>query len=82
MLVGSVVHTGAVSAMKPEAIAVGAPQDGRWKNNLNFHLFYAYPYNRKESMDEGFTYSDLAVVRRSRRHANDVIRDFRRPASA
>jgi len=47
--------------MKPEAIAVGAPQDGRWKNNLNFYLFYAYPYIHKESMDDGFTYSDLAM---------------------
>jgi len=34
-------------------------------------------------MDEGFTYSDLATVRRSRRHVNDVIGDFRpRPAWA
>jgi len=55
--------------MKPEATAIGDLQDGRWKITLTFiysmPIFYAYAYN-KESMDEGFTYSDLAIVCRSR----------------
>jgi len=28
--------TGAVPAMKPEATAIGDPQDGRWKITLSF----------------------------------------------
>jgi len=58
--------------MKPEATAIGDPQNGRWKITLTFiysmpiFYAYAYAYNCKESMDEGFTYSDLAIVRRSR----------------
>ena len=57
-------------------------RSGRWplENKLNLYLFYAY--NRKESMDEGFIYSDLAIVHHSRWHVNDVIGDFRRPALA
>ena len=31
-----VVSTGAVPAMKPEATAIGDPQDGRWKIALMF----------------------------------------------
>jgi len=29
-------NTGAVPAMKPEATAIGDPQDGRWKITLSF----------------------------------------------
>ena len=32
----SIVTTGAVLAMKPEATAVGDPEDGRWKITLMF----------------------------------------------
>jgi len=31
-----VITTGAVPAMKPEATAILAPQDGRWKITLSF----------------------------------------------
>ena len=36
MSVSRVTGTGAVPAMKPEATAVGDPQDGRWKITLMF----------------------------------------------
>ena len=32
----TVIPTGAVLAMKPEATAIGDPQDGRWKITLTF----------------------------------------------
>ena len=32
----SLAHTGAVPAMKPDATAIGDPQDGRWKITLMF----------------------------------------------
>ena len=32
----SIVTTGAVPAMKPEATAIYAPQDGRWKITVSF----------------------------------------------
>jgi len=54
--------------MKPEATAIGEPQDGRWKITL---------------MGAGFAYRNLGLLRYSRRHVNDVIGDFRpRSASA
>jgi len=66
----TVQPTGAVPAMKPEATAIGDPQDGRWKITLIF-------------MGAGFAYRNLCILRYSRRHVNDVIGDFRpRPASA
>jgi len=34
--VSRVTGTGAVPAMKPEATAIGDPQDGRWKITLMF----------------------------------------------
>ena len=45
-------------------------RSARWplENNLNFYLFYAY--NRKESVDEGFTYSNLAILCRSHGHSS------------
>ena len=64
------VTTGAVPAMKPEATAIGDPQDGRWKIT---------------SMFDGrrFCIPKFRSIRYSRRHVNDVIGDFRpRPASA
>jgi len=33
----AVLTTGAVLAMKPEATAIGDPQDGRWKITLTFY---------------------------------------------
>jgi len=57
--------------MKPEATAMGDLQDGRWKITLMF------------LMGAGFAYRNLVFLRYSRRHANDIIGDFRpRPASA
>jgi len=54
--------------MKPEATAIGDLQDGRWKITLMF---------------DGRSFCNLGLLRYSRRHANDVIGDFRpRPASA
>ena len=66
----SIVTTGAVLAMKPEATAVGDPEDGRWKITLMFD-------------GRRFAYQNLGILRYSRWHINDVIGDFRpRPASA
>jgi len=52
--------------MKPEATAIGDPQDGRWKITSTF--IYSMSITVKKSMDEGFTYSNLATESRSRRH--------------
>ena len=57
--------------MKPEATAIGDPQDGRWRITLMFdgRRFCVLKF--------------LRLLRYSRRHVNDVIADFRpRPASA
>jgi len=53
--------------MKPEATAIGDPQDGRWKNNLNVRWVQVL---RTE------------IFRSFALQQNDVIGDFRRPASA
>jgi len=60
--------------MKPEAAAIGDPQDGRWKNNLKFD-------------GRRFCIPKFSLLPYNRRHVNDVIGDFRpcflpRPASA
>jgi len=66
------VTTGVVLAMKPEVIAIGDPQDGRWKITLMFD-------------GRNLAYRNLGIlryIRRHSRHVNDVIIDFRpRPAS-
>jgi len=49
--------------MKPEATAMGDPQDGRWKITLMFDGRF-------------FAYRNLGLLRYSRRHVNDVIGDF------
>jgi len=72
----SAIPQGAVPAMKPEATAVGDPQDGRWKITLMFD-------GRRFCVPKF-----LGLLRYSRRHVSDVIGDFRpgerrpRPASA
>jgi len=48
----TVQPTGAVPAMKPEATAIGDPQDGRWKITLIF-------------MGAGFAYRNLCILRYS-----------------
>jgi len=60
----------AVPAMKPEATAIGDPQDGRWKITLMFD-------------GRRFCIPKLRILRYSRRPVNDFIGDFRpRLASA
>jgi len=49
----SIVTTGAVLAMKPEATAVGDPEDGRWKITLMFD-------------GRRFAYQNLGILRYSR----------------
>jgi len=56
--------------MKPEATSIGDLQDGRWKITLMFD-------GRRFCVPKF-----LGLLRYSRRHVNDVIGDFRRPASA
>ena len=60
LVVSSVYDTGAVPGMKPDATAIGDPQDGRWKITLKF--------NERRFCIPKFRYSALQQTTRRWRH--------------
>jgi len=55
-------------AMKSEATAIFSPQDGRWKIATFIYSMPTTVRNQRKKV------SHLAILRRSRRHANDAIK--------